>query len=104
MYFSAKFKRQSIREIFLSLFFFIPTRIFNVIEFLTFHLLHARELSLPEIVERMGGRRLEIHPVLSQTGARRITACAHARMISKPSLIQIRMRQGVHHGDPFVLQ
>lgn len=75
--FPANSKRYSFRDNFLSFSFCFLHRIFDAAEFLTFHLLHAREFSLPEIVEWMGGRRLEIHPVLSHAGARCVTACTH---------------------------
>lgn len=69
----------------------------------TFHLLHARQFSLPEIVEGMSRRRLEIPSVLSHPGTRCVATRAHARVISESTLVQIRMRQGIHHGDPLVL-
>lgn len=48
--------------------------------------------------------RLEVPRVLSQASAGRVTARAHARMISQSPLVQIRMRQCIHHGDPLVLR
>ena len=67
-----------------------------------FHLLHGGEFPFPEIVERMRRGRLEVPRVLSQASAGRVTARAHARMISQSPLVQIRMRQCIHHGDPLV--
>lgn len=71
---------------------------------LTFHLLHSGELPFPKIVERMRRGRLEITRVLSQTAAGRVTARAHARMISQSPFVQIGMRQCIHHRDPLVLR
>lgn len=51
---------------------------------------------------RRGG--LEVPCVLSHAGAGRVAARAHARVVSEPSFVEIRMRQGVHHGDPLVLR
>lgn len=52
----------------------------------------------------MGSGGLETDPVLPYTGTRRVATRAHARMIPQSSLVQIRMRQGVHHGYPLVLR
>lgn len=71
---------------------------------LTFHLLHSGELPFPKIVERMRRGRLEITRVLSQTAAGRVTARAHARVISQSPFVQIGMRQCIHHRDPLVLR
>lgn len=51
---------------------------------------------------RRGG--LEVPRVLSHAGAGRVAARAHARVISEPSFVEIRMRQSIHHGDPLVLR
>lgn len=67
-----------------------------------FHLLHSGELPFPKIVERMRRGRLEITRVLSQTAAGRVTARAHARVISQSPFVQIGMRQCIHHRDPLV--
>lgn len=71
---------------------------------LTFHLLHSGEFPFPKIVERMRRGRLEITRILSQTAAGRVTARAHARVISQSPFVQIGMRQCIHHRDPLVLR
>lgn len=48
--------------------------------------------------------RLEITRILSQTAAGRVTARAHARVISQSPFVQIGMRQCIHHRDPLVLR
>lgn len=71
---------------------------------LTFHLLHSGELPFPKIVERMRRGRLEVARVLSQAAAGRVTARAHARVISQSPFVQVGMRQCIHHRDPLVLR
>lgn len=70
----------------------------------TFNLLHGRQFSLPQIVERLSGRRLKVSRVLSESPGSGVAAFAHAGMIPQSPFVQVWMRQGVNHRYSLVLR
>lgn len=64
----------------------------------TFDLVHGGELPLPAVVEGVRRDRLEVGRVVSRGGRRAVAALAHARVVAQPPLLEVRVRQRVHHG------
>lgn len=71
--------------------------------FFTFHLLHGGQFAFPQIVECLGGGWLELAGVLAHAGGRGVTALTHAGMVTKSTLVDVRMGQRIDHGYSFVL-
>lgn len=72
----------------------------------TSNLMGRRKLTLPVIVERLGGRGLEIGGVPPDGDRARLAgrraAPAHARVEAEPALVEVRVSESVDHANPLV--
>lgn len=68
---------------------------------LTFDLMHRGQLPLPAVVEGVMRRGLQVGRVVPRGGGRAVAAFAHARVVAKPALLQVRVGERVHDRDTF---